>query len=377
MKNQRILISGMGVAGLALAYFLKQHGFIPTLLERATGLRTGGFKVDIRGVAFEIVKRMQILETLLEKQATVIRAREIDEDGNVLNLVNGSVYNALNETDFEILRGTLCETMLSKLADVECLYNHNIAYVEQNKQCINVKFDQGDNRQFDLLVGADGLHSNVRRLIFGEEKKYFNDLGLYISIFSMPNILGIEQEEILFELANKFVNVYNARQSECLRVAFVFNANKLKINYKDIREQKNAIHSVYANIGWRTDELLSYMDTAEDFYFDSVAQIHMRNWSCERVVLLGDAGYCGSPLSGQGTSLALVGAYVLANELHKLNGDYHQAFKNYEERLRSFVEANQALGKYTANSLLTGNNNSFEFEKRQKMFAEASNAIKL
>ena len=149
------------------------------------------------------------------------------------------------------------------------------------------------------------------------------------------------------------------------------------MSYKDINAQKNAIHSIYAETGWRTKELLSYMDKAEDFYFDNVAQIHMSNWSRERVVLVGDAGYCGSPLSGQGTSLALVGAYVLANELHKSDGDYHQAFSRYEERLRSFVEANQALGKYTADGLLTGTDNSFEFEKRQKMFAEASNAIKL
>ena len=182
MKNKNILISGMGVAGLSLAYFLKQYGFTPVLLERAKSLRAGGFKVDIRGVAFEIVKRMQILETLLEKQATVIKACEIDADGNVLNEVKGSVFNALSGDDFEILRGTLCQTILSKLADVECLYYNNIVEAEQNKQCVNIKFDQGNNRQFDLLVGADGLHSNVRRLIFGKEKNYFKDLGLYISI---------------------------------------------------------------------------------------------------------------------------------------------------------------------------------------------------
>lgn len=377
MKNQNILISGMGVSGLALAYFLKQYGFTPTLLERASSLRVGGYKVDIRGVALDIVKRMQILEALIEKQAIVNRAREIDADGNVVNEVKGSVYNALSGDDFEILRGTLCETILSKLPDIECLYNNNIVHAESNIQGVNVKFHQGNNRQFDLLVGADGLHSNVRRLIFGEEKNYFNDLGLYISIYSMPNILALDQEELLFERANRFINVYNAGQSECLRVALVFNANKLKVSYKDIGAQKNAIHSAYADMGWRTEELLSYIDKAEDFYFDNIAQIHLSKWYCERVVLLGDAGYCGSPLSGQGTSLALVGAYVLANELYKSDGDYHQAFSRYEERLRSFVETNQALGKYTADSLLTGTDNSFEFEKRQKMFAEASNAIKL
>ncbi len=377
MKNQRILISGMGVAGLALAYFLKQYGFTPTLLERATSLRTGGFKVDIRGIAFEIVKRMQILETLLVKHATVIRAREIDANGKVLNEVKGAVFNALSNNDFEILRGTLCETILTKLTDVECLFGNNIAYAEQNSEGVNIKFDLGNSRQFDLLVGADGLHSNVRRLFFGEEKNFFKDLGLFISIYSMPNILELDQEEILFQLPNKFINVYNARQSDCLRVALVFNGNNLKVDYKDIKAQKNAIYLVYANIGWRTEELLSYINKADDFYFDNIAQIHMPKWSCERVILIGDAGYCGSPLSGQGTSLALVGAYVLADELHKLDGDYEQAFSQYEKRLWPFVEANQALGQFTADSLLSDTDNSFEFEKRQKMFFEASNAIKL
>jgi 2-polyprenyl-6-methoxyphenol hydroxylase-like FAD-dependent oxidoreductase len=377
MKSQSVLISGMGVAGLTLAYFLKQYGFTPILIERAANLRIGGFKVDIRGVAFEVVKRMQILETLREKHATVNRAREIDANGDVLNEVKGSVFNALSGDDFEILRGTLCETILSKSGDIECHYKSDIAHAEQNSQGVFVEFDQGNNRRCDLLVGADGLHSNVRRLIFGEEKKYFKDLGLYISIYSMPNILGLDQEELLFELPDRFVNVYNARQSDCLRVALVFNANKLNVSYKDITAQKNAIHSVYAHSGWRTEELLSYMDKAEDFYFDNVAQIHMTQWSSDRVVLLGDAGYCGSPLSGQGTTLALVGSYILASELHKSDGDYLQAFSRYEERLRPFVEANQTLGKYTADSLLTGAGNSFEFEKRQKMFADASNAIKL
>ena len=377
MKNKNILISGMGVAGLTLAYFLKQYGFTPTLVERSPGLRVGGFKVDIRGVAFEVVKRMRLLDILLEKQASVTRSCEIDTDGKVLNEVKGSVYNALTGNDFEILRGTLCETILSTLTDVECLYNNNITHVEQTTQGINVSFDQGNNRQFELLVGADGLHSNVRRLAFGEEKNYFKDMGLYISIYSMPNMLALKEEELLFERPHRFINVYNAGQNESLRVALVFNANALKVNYKDISAQKKAIHSVYAGMGWRTEELLSYMDKAGDFYFDNVAQIHMPTWSCERVALLGDAGYCGSPLSGQGTSLALVGAYVLADELSTSGGDFYQAFHRYEERLRFFVETNQALGQYTADSLLTGTDNSFEFEKRQKMFADASNAIKL
>ena len=119
--------------------------------------------------------------------------------------------------------------------------------------------------------------------------------------------MALDQEELLLELPNRLINVYNPRPSESLRVALVFKANQLKVSYKDIIAQKNAIHSAYANIGWRIDELLSYIDKAEDFYFDNIAQIYMPKWSCERVILLGDAGYCGSLLSGQGTSLALIG----------------------------------------------------------------------
>ena len=217
------------------------------------------------------------------------------------------------------------------------------------------------------MIGADGLHSIVRKLVFGDESQFSHDLGMYISIFSVPNYLKLDRWEIEYSRGGKLVNLYSAQGDTEARAAFLFASKNLGIDPRDIIQQKALLGSIYADIGWEVPRLLKAMENTTDFYFDSVTQICMDHWSKGRVALIGDAGYCASPVSGQGTSLALVGAYVLAGELAAAHGDYKKAFLAYEQNLRRYVRENQKLGKIFAKNLTDRKHTPFGWLKEQCM----------
>ena len=207
-------------------------------------------------------------------------------------------------------------------------------------------FAHGAPRRFDLVVGADGLHSGVRALAFGPEEDYLRRFDAYISISTVPNTLELDRWELLHSAApGKMVNVYSTARADDAKAAFWFSAPPLAYDRRDVDGQKDLVAGQFAGLGWEIPELLEAMREADDFYFDPVCQIVMDHLSAGRVTLLGDAGYCASPASGQGTSLALVGAYVLAGELAAASGDHAVAFARYEAEMRPYIEKNQALAK--------------------------------
>ncbi|HEY5259234.1 MAG TPA: FAD-dependent monooxygenase [Rhabdochlamydiaceae bacterium] len=343
MTNKRVLISGAGVAGITLAYLLKQQGFTPTLVERSPILRTGGYKIDIRGAALEVLKRMGTYSLVYEGQTDMRGATFVDSSGKNSSDVSADLCGGRVEGDMEIMRGNLCEILFQQLEDVECLFGDCITEISQAEEGVYVAFEKNAPREFDLVVGADGLHSTVRKLAFGDESQFLQELGLYISVYTIPNILNLDQWEIEYFEPHKFVNVYSSRGDRNAKAGFAFSSKPLQFDPRDTNEQKKLLEEAFKHVGWEVPRLLAEMKEAPDFYFDYAAQIHMPHWSEGRVVLVGDAGYAPSPLSGQGTSLAIVGAYVLAGELSEAQGDHKIAFAEYEKVLRKFAKRNQDL----------------------------------
>ncbi|AEW97877.1 MULTISPECIES: FAD-dependent monooxygenase [Streptomycetaceae] len=346
MDNRRILISGAGVAGPALAHWLTRHGFEATVVERAPGPRPGGHPVDVRGPALEVAGRMGILDELRRRRTDMRGMSVVDADGTELYRSTEHTISGgdLDSPDVEILRDDLCAVIASVTEGTEYLYDDSIAGMTQDGAGVRVTFERSAPRTFDLVVGADGLHSTVRRLAFGPEADFIHHLGTYLGVFTTPNFLGLDRWQVWHRGETGGGCVMTARDNTELRVYAGFeSAEPVAYDHRDTAAHKRLITERLAGTGWEFPRALEYMAGAEDFHFDAMAQIRMDRWSDGRVTLLGDAGYCGSPLSGQGTSMAMVGAYVLAGELKAAGGDHHRAFAAYEAELRDYVAANQEL----------------------------------
>lgn len=344
MKNQEILISGAGVAGLALAYWLRRHHFHPTVVERAPAPRDGGYKVDIRGAAVEVIHRMGVVQDVLESTVNMREASFVNRSGRQLATMDADLFGGRARGDLEILRGDLIRILYQAIQqDVEILFNDSITSISQNDDGVDVEFMHGQKHTFDLVIGADGLHSNVRALTFGDESRFIRKLDHYIAVFSAPNHLGLDRSELLYATPGRTVNIYSMGKDSNAQVYLMFAAKSLEYDHRDADQQKKIVTEVFREAGWDVPFLLEQLTQAPDFYFDAISQVQMDGWVNERVALLGDAGYCASPASGQGTSLALVGAYVLAGELLAVAGDHEAAFFNYECAMRDFVMQNQGL----------------------------------
>ncbi|MGI5126131.1 FAD-dependent monooxygenase [Pseudonocardia sp. CA-107938] len=334
-----VLISGAGIAGPALAYWLRRHGFTPTVVERAAAPRTGGYKIDLRGAAVEVAERMGILETVRENEAGMRTMSFVDATGRRVAELPSDLFMGRGAEDVEIMRGKLAQILVDATGDVEYLLGDAITALVETDAGVEVTFEHAPARTFDLAVGADGLHSRVRALAFGAEEQYLHDLGHGVAIYRVPNHLGLDREELLYSTVGRTVSAYSEAGSTDAAAMFLFPApDGLPA------DRRAFLTETFTGAGWETDRLLAGADAAPDFYADSVSQVRMESWSRGRVALVGDAAYCPSLASGQGTSLALVGAYVLAGELAAAGGDHAAAFAAYEQRMRAFVEVNQKLG---------------------------------
>ncbi|MFI6484272.1 FAD-dependent monooxygenase [Nonomuraea sp. NPDC050663] len=332
-----ILISGASIAGTTLAYWLREYGFTPTVVERASEVREGGYKVDIRGAALDVVERMGLLERIRSLRTDVRTGSVVDGAGRQVASMDGDSFGGRVHQDAELHRGDLTRLLHEATSGVEYIFGDSIASIDGTR----VTFDSGLVRHFDLVVGADGLHSNTRALAFGPEDRYVRDMGYNVSIFSVPNHLGLDREELTYVGPGRTALLYSTRQDAGAKAMFLWQSDD---KARERAEQQRTLAAAYTGSGWEVPRLLEGMADAPDFYYDSLSQVRMDSWHAGRVALIGDAAYCASPASGQGTSLALVGAYVLAGELKRAAGDHTAAFPAYEARMRPFVEANQALG---------------------------------
>ncbi|GAA2268876.1 FAD-dependent monooxygenase [Glycomyces scopariae] len=339
---RNVLISGASIAGPALAHWLGRNGIRAVVIEKAPSRRTGGYAIDIRGKAIDVAMRMGVLDGVRAAETGIGGAAMVDAGGRVrARLASGLV--APEERSLEILRGDLVALLHEAAPEAEYRYGTSISALEDRGDRVEAVFASGETESFDLVVGADGLHSNTRGLAFGPERPYRRFLESYVSIATVPNHLGLDGEARLFNTPGRVAALYNTPRAAGAKALLLHRtAVESDVDRAAPAAQREHLREVFAGMGWETDRILADLDRAPDFYFDSVTQISMGAWSKGRTVLLGDAGYCPSPMSGQGTSLALVGAYVLAEELAARDAP-KPALAAYERRMRPFVAANQGI----------------------------------
>jgi len=328
----RVLISGAGIAGLTVAYWLRRCGFTPTIVERAPSLLTGGYKIDVRGAALQVLGRMGIHDAVVAASTDMQGALLVDKNGKVINEMTGDAFGHRVGEDLEIVRGTFCQILMDHLPDAEFIFGDSIRAISQSSDSVQVQFTKHSPREFDLVIGADGLRSNVRGLVFGDEASFVRELGLYLCVYTVPNYLNLDRLEMQYTELGRVAAIWSSRGDANAKACFGFATPHAYVDLRDRAQQQQVLTKAYQGIGWEVPKLLEMMPSAPDFYFDVAAQICMVRWSQGRVVLVGDAGYCASPMSGQGTSLALIGAYVLAGELAAASGAYQAAFDQYEKR---------------------------------------------
>lgn len=352
--KREVLISGAGISGPALAYWLHRYGFAVTVVEKAGALRDGGYPIDVRGTAIEVVRRMGVLPQLRDVHVDSRRCTFLDADGGKVASVTPSVVSGGNEgQDVEVRRGDLAAILYTVVRDdVEFLFGDSIETLDQSRrsgrpgrsgQGVDVVFRSGRRRTFDLVVGADGMHSQTRDSLFGPEGQFHRYLGYCFAIFTMPNTLGLSRELVLWNTPGKAAALYAVGDSDELHAFLNFHQPEPPLDVlRDPDAQRDLVAATFAGAGWEVPGMVDAMRDADDLFFDAAGQIRMPHWSSGRVALVGDAAYAPSFLTGQGSSLALVGAYMLANALAE-NRDHTAAFAAYEHGVRDFVAVNQAL----------------------------------
>ena len=342
----KVLISGAGIAGPTLAYWLANYGMEPTIVETAPQLRTGGYVIDFWGAGFDIAEQMGLLPEIRRKGYMVEEVRVVDRNGKRVAGFPVNVFvRATLGRYLSIPRGDLAAAIFGGLQDkVEVVFGNSISQLEQNDRSVIATFDNGDSRSFDLVIGADGLHSRVRELAFGEVRQFERYLGYKVAAFETDGYRPRDElVYIMYTQVGQQVGRFSMRDDRTMFL-FIF-ADDVADSPDDIRGQKALLRKRFRHSGWECPQILDALDAADDLYFDRVSQIRIGggsgSWSRGRVSLVGDAASCVSLLAGQGSALAMIASYILAGELHRSAGDYTSAFVRYQSLFDAFVRKKQ------------------------------------
>jgi 2-polyprenyl-6-methoxyphenol hydroxylase-like FAD-dependent oxidoreductase len=344
---RRVLVVGAGIAGPALAFWLTRTGVDVTVVEKAPRPRPGGQAVDLRGPAREVAVRMGLHVQIRRAGLRTPDLCVVDADGNVRTSVRAEdAHGDGRIAEIEILRGDLARVLRDATSrDARYVFGTRATGLQEASDGVTVTFAQGEPQRYDLVIGADGLHSEVRASVFGEDPGCVRHLGVYVAYWSAPNHLGLEDRAVAHEDAGRSVGIRPVRGNREAIVYVAFRSPELALAHGDVAAQKQLVREHAAGMRWEVPTLLAGLDDAPDFHLDPCSQVVLDSWSRGRVGLLGDAASSPSPLTGQGTSLALVGAYVLAGELAAAGGDVAAGLAAYEQRLRPWTERTQQMGR--------------------------------
>ena len=344
LTNKNILIAGAGVAGPALAYWLDLYGFNVTVVEEAPEPRTGGYIFGLDGIkGIEVLERMGVWPRVQAEKYEAYHYLFVDASRVISRLdvarmtkdVTGRVLTYIKRADLATI---LYEHTKAR---AEYLFGDSVRQLTDDGERVLVAFERGSTRPFDLVIGADGLHSIIRTLAFGDESRFKRYMGHYVAAYTIPHYPSTYGEVRFYTMPRKSVTLYALKEGGVIAVFTFRQDNELTYDRRDTERQKQLLAEAYAGEGWQVPALLDAVKTTRDFFFDSVTQIRMPAWSTGRITLVGDAGYCPTLLTGYGSQLALVGAYVLAGELQSARGDHRTAFPAYERELRPFVDQKQ------------------------------------
>jgi 2-polyprenyl-6-methoxyphenol hydroxylase-like FAD-dependent oxidoreductase len=344
MKNKAVLISGAGIAGPALAFWLKAAGFVPTIIEHASRLRTGGYVIDFWGLGYDIVERMGLAPDLNRIGYHMREMRIVDDVGkrvagfgtNVFAELTGGRFITLGRTDLSRL---LFQTIKDK---AEVIFGDEIVALSEHAEGVEVRFRHSTARQFDLVIGADGLHSRVRTLVFGPEDRFEKQLGYIAAAFEVRGYRPrAEDIYVVYCEPGRMIGRFALHDDRTLFLFVFAHATDPSTPIPELTKQKAILHENFGEAKWECSQILRELDRAEDLYFDRVSQIRMDRWTRGRIALVGDAAFCVSLMAGQGSALAITAAYVLAGELASAGGRHELAFDSYERMLRGFIDAKQ------------------------------------
>lgn len=344
MHAKTVLISGAGIAGPALAFWLGEAGFAPTIVEQAPALRAGGYVVDFWGLGYDLAERMELADAINRIGYHMRELRIVDDRGTRVTGFGIGVLNELTGGRFVTIgRSDLSRLLFEKAeARAEVIFGDEIVGLHERADGVVVQFKRSGERQFGLVIGADGLHSNVRRLAFGPQDKFEHDLGYRIAAFEARSYRPRDENVyVLYNAPGRMLGRVALHDDRTLFLFAFAVASDWMSRTPDLSAQKAALREKYGDQGWECERILDELDRAPELYFDRVSQIKMERWSTGRVALLGDAAFCISLTGGQGAALAITAAYVLAGELAKANGCPQKAFNSYERLLRAYIASKQ------------------------------------
>jgi len=331
-----VLISGAGIAGPTLAYFLARQGFRPTVVERSQGLRSSGSPVDVRGRAVAVAERMGIMPRLREAATNARTLSFVNAAGRRVGRIPLRAFNS----EVELPRGDLARILFEVARDdAEFLFDDTITGLAQDVDKVEVTFDRAAPTAFDLVIGADGLHSAVRRLAFGPEEEFVEHMGVFVATLPLPGFEADPTDVVMYNSPGKAVTIHPSRGKAL--AAFMFRAPMMAgFHYRDTERHKRLLIDAFDGEGWLVPSLLQRVSTADDLYFDSVSRVRVPSWSRGRITLAGDAA-AGVSLFGDGSSSAMIGAATLARALTSGSstlGSFGAAFERYEAEHRRVVE---------------------------------------
>lgn len=340
-------MTGASIAGPGLAYWLVRYGFDVTLVERAATIRTGGYAIDIRGTAIDVVDRMGILPAVRAEHVATRQVTFVNAQGRQVARVNPEDFApGGGGRHVELARGALTSQLFDLIrSQVKHRFGDAISSLSDGPNGVDVGFKSGASERFDLVVSGEGLHSTTRTLVFGPEASFSRYLGYCFAICELPNKYGLRREAVIYNKPGKAAVLYSTSDGPTLYGLFAHRRPPPSPEeLDDPQRQRDSIARAFADDGWQVPEMIAAMQDAEDFYFDATMQIHMPAWSAGRVAVLGDAAFGPSFFTGQGTSMALVGAYMMAGAL-AAHAEPTVAFETYEAATRPYMAANQGLVK--------------------------------
>jgi 2-polyprenyl-6-methoxyphenol hydroxylase-like FAD-dependent oxidoreductase len=342
VRRLNVLISGAGIAGCTLAYWLARHGHSATVVERSGALRSSGAPVDVRGPAADVAERMGIVPRLRAASTHISGLTFLDGAGRQAARVDlEAVRRSIAPKDMELPRGDLQMILREACGDgAEFIFEDTIASLRDDGQGVDATFERGASRRFDLVVGADGLHSNVRRLAFGPETDFVRYAGLYVATLPLPQSIDLGREIFMLNAPGKCAAVHPSRDRP-LALLIYWSPQLADFDPADVERHKRILEATFAGIGWKAPEILAAVRATSQLYFDSVSRVQLTDWSRGRVTLLGDASSCVS-LFGDGSTLAIAGAYALATALVENPDDHAEAFQHYQARHGKLVASKQS-----------------------------------